>query len=99
MHSTGAWRKVGLSIESADLGIEDKDREKGVYYLRPIKVETGWMDKLMFWKGNEDTTRHYRVYVKDGGTSCEVSVTDQNGASNKASKEMLEGIFKTINKQ
>jgi uncharacterized lipoprotein len=57
------------------------------------------MDKLMFWKSNEDTTRHYRVYVKDGGTSCEVSVTDQNGASNKASKEMLEGIFKTINKQ
>jgi outer membrane protein assembly factor BamC len=94
-----AWRKVGLSIESAGLGIEDKDRERGVYYLRPIKIETGWTDKLMFWKSNEDTTRHYRVYVKDGGTSCEVSVTDQNGASNKASKEMLEGIFKTINKQ
>ena len=94
-----AWRKVGLSIDSAGLGIEDKDREKGVYYLRPIKIETGWTDKLMFWKTNEDTTRHYRVYVKDGGTSCEVSVTDQNGASNKASKEMLEGIFKTINKQ
>ncbi|MGA9666156.1 MAG: outer membrane protein assembly factor BamC [Gallionella sp.] len=94
-----AWRKVGLSIDSAGLGVEDKDRERGVYYLRPIKIETGWADKLMFWKSNEDTTRHYRVYVKDNGTSCEVSVTDQNGASNKASKEMIEGIFKTINKQ
>lgn len=94
-----SWRKVGLAIENAGLGVEDKDREKGVDYLRPIKIETDWLDKLKFWKGNEDTTRHYRVNVKDGGTSCEVSVTDQNGASNKASKEMLEGIFKTINKQ
>jgi len=93
------WRKVGLAIEGAGLAVEDKDREKGVYYLRPIKIEPGWLDKLKFWKSNEDTTRHYRVHVKDGGTSCEVSITDQNGASTKASKEMLEAIFKNINKQ
>ena len=88
-----SWRKVGLAIEGAGLAVEDKDREKGIYYLRPIKLETGWLDKLKFWKSNEDTTRHYRVYVKDGGTACEVSITDQNGASNKVSKEMLEAIL------
>jgi len=93
------WRKVGLALESARLAVEDKDREKGIYYLGPIKLETGWLDALKFWKGNEDTARHYRVLVKDGGTSCVVSITDQNGASNKASKEMLEAIFKNINKQ
>lgn len=93
------WRKVGLALESARLVVEDKDREKGVYYLGPIKIETDWLDALKFWKSNEDTARHYRVFVKDGGTSCVVSITDQNGASNKASKEMLEAIFKNINKQ
>lgn len=94
-----SWRKVGLAIENAGLGVEDKDREKGIYYLRPIKIETGWLDKLKFWKSNVDTSRHYRVIVKDGGTSCEVSVTDQSGASNKASGEMLDGIYKTVSKQ
>jgi len=94
-----SWRRVGLAIESAGLAVEDKDREKGVYYLRPIKMEYGWLDKLKFWKSNEDTLRHYRVYVKDGGTSCEVSIADQNGASNKASKQMLEAMFKNISKQ
>lgn len=94
-----SWRKVGLAIESAGLAVEDKDREKGVYYLRPIKLESGWLDKLKFWKSNEDTLRHYRVHVKDGGTSCEVSIADQNGASNKASKQMLEAMYKNINKQ
>jgi len=94
-----SWRKVGLAIEGAGLAVEDKDREKGIYYLRPIKIETGWVDKLKFWKSNEDTSRHYRVIVKDGGKACEVSITDQNGASTKASKEMLEAMFKYIDKQ
>lgn len=94
-----SWRKVGLAIENAGLGVEDKDREKGVYYLRPIKVDGGWLDKLKFWKSNIDTSRHYRVYVKDNGSSCEVSVTDQTGASNKASREMLDAIYKTVSSQ
>lgn len=94
-----SWRKVGLAIEGAGLAVEDKDRDKGIYYLRPVKLERGWLDMLKFWKSSEDTSRHYRVYVKDGGTSCEVSIIDQDGASNKVSKQMLEAIYKNINQQ
>jgi outer membrane protein assembly factor BamC len=94
-----SWRKVGLAIESAGLAVEDKDREKGTYYLRPVKLERGWLDMLKFWKSNVDATRRYRVFVKDGGTSCEVSIIDQDGASNKVSKQMLEAIYKNITQQ
>ena len=94
-----SWRKVGLALESAGLVVDDKDRDKGIYYLRPVRLDRGWLDKLMFWKSDEDTSRHYRVKVKDGGTSCEVSITDQDGASNKVSKQMLEAIYKNINQQ
>jgi len=94
-----SWRKVGLAIESAGLAVEDKDREKGIYYLRPIKLEYGWLDKMQFWKSKEDNTKHYRVNVKDGGKSCVVSIIDQNGASSKTSKQMLEAMYKNINKQ
>jgi outer membrane protein assembly factor BamC len=94
-----SWRKVGLAIDSARLKVEDKDREKGIYYLSPVKLERGWLDTLEFWKSSEDTSRHYRVIVKDGGKSCEVSIVDQNGASNKISKQMLEALYKNINQQ
>ncbi len=94
-----SWRKVGLALEGAGLVVDDKDREKGIYYLRPVRLDRGWLDKLMFWKSDEDTSRHYRVKVKDGGASCEVSITDQDGASNKVSKQMLEAIYKNINQQ
>lgn len=92
-----SWRRVGLAIERAGYVVEDKDREKGVYFLRTVKAEKDWMDKLQFWKDDEDSSLRYRVNVKDGGASCEVSVTDQNGTSNNAGKERLEAIYKNIN--
>jgi uncharacterized lipoprotein len=94
-----SWRKVGLALESAGLVVDDKDREKGIYYLRPVRLDRGLLDKLMFWKSDVDTSRHYRVNVKDVGASCEVSITDQDGATNKVSKQMLEAIYKNINEQ
>jgi len=88
---------VGLAIERAGLAVEDKDRVKGIYFLRPVKAEKGWLDKLQIWKSSEDTNTRYRVNVKDGGTACEVSVTDQDGASDDATKQMIEAIYKNIN--
>ncbi len=92
-----SWRRVGLAIERAGYAVEDKDRTKGVYFLRTTPVEKGWMDKLQFWKDEESANQRYRVNVKDGGVSCEVSVTDQAGISSEASKQRLEAIFKNIN--
>jgi len=92
-----SWRQAGLAIEATNLAVEDKDREKGIYYLGPIIIQRGFWASLKFWQSNEDTDRQYRVNVKDGGTTCEVTITDQNGTTNKASKQMLEAIYKNIN--
>ncbi len=91
-----SWRRVGLAIERAGLVVEDKDRAKGIYFLRAPKAESGWVDKLQFWKDSKDTNTRYRVNVKDGGTACEVSVTDQDGASDGASRQMIEAIYRNI---
>lgn len=92
-----SWRRVGLAIERAGLAVEDKDRARGIYFLRPVRVEKGWMDKLMFWEDGGDGERRYRVNVKDGGAACEVTVTDQDGASDDATNKMIETIYKNIN--
>jgi len=91
------WRRVGLAIESAELGVEDKDRQMGTYFLRPIKVQSSWTEKLKFWKQSDPAGEHYRVNVKDGGTACEVSVTDQDGAGSNVTKRLTEEIYKHIN--
>lgn len=91
-----SWRRVGLAIERAGLAVEDKDRATGIYFLRPVREEKGWMDKLMFWEDSGDGERRYRVNVKDGGAVSEVSVTDQEGASDDATNKMIEAIYKNI---
>lgn len=91
------WRRVGLALEAAELTVEDKDRAKGIYFLQQIKTESGWMDKLQFWKDSENTHKRYRVTVKDGGINCDVSVVDQEGASDAMTKKMIEAIYKKIN--
>lgn len=92
-----SWRRVGLAIEHAGLVVEDKDREKGVYFLANVKLKKSFVAKLEFWKSEQDSNLSYRVIVKDDGASCEVSVTDQNGASSAASREKLDEIYKNIN--
>ena len=92
-----SWRRVGLAIERAGLAVETNDRAKGIYFLRPAKAESNWLDNLQFWKGSEITNTRYRVNVKDGGKACEVSVTNEDGVSDVASKQMIEVVYKNIN--
>ena len=91
-----SWRRVGLAIEKTGLVIEDKDREKGVYYVHTPEVKGGWLQELEFWKDG-DEVQHFRVNVKDGGASCDVSMTDMNGDSSDASRKQLGAIYKHIN--
>ena len=88
---------MGLAIEHTGLEVEDKDRIKGIYFLRLAKAESGWLDKLQFWKNSKDTNTRYRVNVQEDGAACKVSVTDQDGASDAASRRILEAIYKNIN--
>ena len=92
-----AWRKAGLAIESSGLAVEDKDRNQGIYYLRPVKIERGWWEKLKFWKAAADAKKQYRVLVKESAAVHLVSVTDQDGASSSVTKQMIETMYKNIN--
>ena len=92
-----SWRRVGLAIEHAGLVVEDRDRARGIYFLRPPKVENGWLDKLQFWKESANTNVRYRVNVRDGGGVSEVSVTSADGASDNASRQLIDEIYKNIN--
>ena len=91
-----SWRRVGLAIEKAGLVVEDKDREKGIYYVHTPVAKSGWLQKLEFWK-DQDAAQHFRVNVKDNGASCDVSMADMNGESSSEARKQLEAVYKNIN--
>lgn len=87
-----SWRRVGLALEQLKLELEDKDRSKGIYFLRAIKAGSS----LNLPKETTDTPASYRVLVKDAGLTCSVTVIAADGISDAASKLILDAVYKNI---
>lgn len=88
-----AWRRVGLALDRVGFTVEDRDRSKGLYFVRYIDPrddkkpeEKGWLSKLKFWDSSSDKpkTEQYRIEVKDTTGGCQVKVLNKDGAQEKS---------------
>jgi outer membrane protein assembly factor BamC len=85
-----AWRRVGLALDRTGFTVVDRDRSSGVYFVRYADPEasakqTGWLDKLMFWKTDEkDRPEQYRIVVADAAPRSMVTVQDPKGTPEKS---------------
>jgi outer membrane protein assembly factor BamC len=88
-----AWRRVGLALDRVGFTVEDRDRSKGVYYVRYIDPDVdnktadnkGWFSRLKFWGGNDkQKNEQYRVMVKDEGERAQVNVLTKEGAAERS---------------
>jgi outer membrane protein assembly factor BamC len=88
-----AWRRVGLALDRSGFTVVDRDRSKGLYYVRYANPEVdmakkdaqeGFLSKLMFWKTDDkDLPENYRVLVAESAPQSLVSVQDANGTPDK----------------
>ncbi|MEI7843504.1 MAG: outer membrane protein assembly factor BamC [Gallionellaceae bacterium] len=81
-----SWRKVGLALDKARIAVEDKDRSKGLYLLRPVAAEKG------------KKPNNYQIIVRDNGAQCEVSARNNDGNNDKESLRLIEALFQNIEK-
>ena len=89
-----AWRRVGLALDRVGFTVEDRDRSKGLYFVRYIDpdadlkttAEKGWLSKLKFW-GNSPkipSKEQYRILVQGDGAGAEVRVLDKEGTRERS---------------
>ncbi len=79
-----AWRRVGLTLDRTGFTVEDRDRSKGLYFVRYVapnaeKKEPGFFSKL-FSKEATTPPLQYRIAVVGTGESTTVSVLNASGA-------------------
>jgi outer membrane protein assembly factor BamC len=103
-----AWRRVGLALDRVGFTVEDRDRSKGLFFVRyidpDVDVKTGdkggIMDKLAFWKPTPKSAQpQYRIHVSDAGASMsQVLVQDSKGApeSSSTGKKILGLLFEQL---
>jgi outer membrane protein assembly factor BamC len=93
-----AWRRVGLALDRVGFTVEDRDRSKGLYFVRYVDPETdgkkddGLLSKLKFWKGAGPAPQtKFRIFVKDGGAATTVQVLSFEGGVDQSdtSKKIL----------
>jgi outer membrane protein assembly factor BamC len=86
------WRRVGLALDRAGFTVIDRDRSRGVYFVRygdpdglAAKANNaGWLTKLQFWKSDEkDKPEQYQIVVAESAQISVVSVQDPGGAPDR----------------
>ena len=83
-----AWRRVGLALDRVGFTVEDRDRSKGLYYVRYVDVDAadkgkseGFWSKMAFWRSDSATKKddQYRISVAGATQGSEVKVLDAQG--------------------
>ncbi len=102
-----AWRRVGLALDRVGFTVEDRDRNRGLYFVRYVDqaadaekkvTEPGFFDRLFGSKDDKKGAQRYRVLVKaEGDAKTRVSVLNEQGDAAPASN--AERILALLNDQ
>jgi outer membrane protein assembly factor BamC len=83
-----AWRRVGLALDRTSFTVEDRDRSKGIYFVRYIDPDIVQKKKGFFarmFSGKEkQPTNDYQIVLKGNDTSTRVDVLTKEGAPEKS---------------
>ena len=103
-----AWRRVGLALDRVGFTVEDRDRSKGLYFVRYVdperdtkKTDTGWLSKLNFWKSSDPVASdkvQYRIHVSESGQNSTVQVRSSEGGTDKSetAKKILALLYQQL---
>ncbi|MEQ1532648.1 MAG: outer membrane protein assembly factor BamC [Sideroxydans sp.] len=79
-----SWRNVGLALEKAGLAVADRDRSKGIYFLKPAAKAK---------KGDE-----LQVFVHETSGVTDVTVKEGNDLSSNEALRVLNALFQSVSK-
>ncbi len=80
-----AWRRVGLALDRTGFTVEDRDRTRGIYFVRyvplnPDSTELGFFSKLFSGSPKGVEATKFQISVQTQANVSTVSVLDANGA-------------------
>ncbi|MCY4284021.1 MAG: outer membrane protein assembly factor BamC [Thiotrichales bacterium] len=83
-----AWRRAGLALDRAGFAVEDRDRSRGLFFVRYSGVgddreDEGWLSRLKFWKSDEEEdVGAYLVRVQgDAADTSRIVIVDETGTT------------------
>ena len=99
-----AWRRVGLALDRVGFTVEDRDRSKGIYFVRYVdpqegmKKDTGLLSKLAFWRST-DTAKpaaQYRSWSTPRPTRARSAFSARTAVRTAPARRRRSSAFSTI---
>ncbi len=103
-----AWRRVGLALDRVGFTVVDRDRAKGIYYVRYVDPDLdnqtgkdkGFFSKLAFWKSSSKTnTEQYQVELSENPSATGTAVRVLSAKGEPAQPETANKILKLLLEQ
>ena len=98
-----AWRRVGLALDRTGFTVEDRDRNKGVYFVRYVptdadKSEPGFFKKIFGGSAKATPAEKFQIVVTSATDKSTVSVLNAAGApeTSDAAKNIVKVIADDI---
>lgn len=98
-----SWRRVGLALDRVGFAVEDRDRTKGLYFVRYIdpeagdakKSDGGFLSRLKFWDSSKPAAnQQFRILVQGEGDASTVQIlTREGGVDNSESARKILGLL------
>ncbi|MEY4363055.1 MAG: hypothetical protein RLZZ24_407 [Pseudomonadota bacterium] len=93
-----AWRRVGVTLDRTGFTVEDRDRSRGIYFVRyvdmPKQEDKGFFKNLFSSTPQPKGPAKYRIVVSAQRNVCEVRV--QNEAGELENSEVTKRIYKLL---
>jgi outer membrane protein assembly factor BamC len=101
-----AWRRVGLALDRVGFTVEDRDRQKGVYFVRYADPESemalkdaqrSWFSRIFSSSDAKVKAEQYRVQVREDEQRSQVDVLNKEGGAE--SSRTVQRILSLLHEQ
>jgi outer membrane protein assembly factor BamC len=80
-----AWRRVGLSLDRTSFTVEDRDRTKGLYFVRYVPLLTeekkpSFLSRLFSSQPKDQPLQNYSIQLTELGKQTKIVVLNPQGA-------------------
>ena len=95
------WRRTGVALDRAGFTVEDRDRSKGLYFVRYVHAaaaekDQGWFARIFSSSKESSTLTRYRIAVSAGQVANTTVVRVLNSEGQSESSATTERILKLI---
>ena len=99
-----AWRRVGLALDRVGFTVEDRDRSRGLYFVRYVDPESDnekkgdtFLSRLNPFKSSSvnNTQIQYRIFIREAGSLSTVQVLSPEGGvdQSETAKKILNLLY------